>query len=130
MRCEKRKGNDCRSGDDIELDNCDGDNVKFVLRNRSGRKAQLQIAGKNLCLELRGEKTFFGVRRRIIEVRTCASSNDDQYFEASWDSSRFDIEANDGKCVTQHHHPRPGEDLLSEKCSRAENDETRYWVKY
>jgi len=131
MRCEGRKGNSqCKSGDDIELDDCDDDNAKFVLKNRSGREAQIQIAGTNLCLELGGEKQFFGVRRRIIEAKTCESSEDDQYFKASWDSSRFDIETDDGGCITQHHHPRKGEDLLSESCSRAESDDTRYWVKY
>ena len=130
MQCQGRKGNDqCRSGDDIEISNCDNDSTGFELQNRDGSDAQLKIAGTDLCLEMVGEKTYIGKRRRAIEVHGCSSSNDDQYFEADWGNDRFAIETNNNDgCLSQDHHPRDHEEIFSEDCDRAADSNTLYWI--
>ena len=129
MQCQGGEGNNCNSGDDVEISKCGGDSTPFVLRNRDGNEAQLQIAGTDLCLEMVGEKEYQFTRQRAIEVHGCSSSNDDQYFKADWSGSRFIIRTNhnDG-CLSQDHHPKDHEEIFSENCDRAAESDTIYWI--
>lgn len=130
IQCEDRRGDKCESEDDIEITTCDDENTWFVLRNRDGNSAQLQIAEKDLCLGMYGEKKYFGNVRPKIETRECDPSDGRQFFSAGWNFERFEIITPNGGCLSQDHHPKSGEELFAESCSRADGHDTNYWIMY
>jgi len=132
MSCQDRKGSaQCRSGDNIEITTCDDENTWFVFRNRDGRDSQLKIAGTELCMEMVGEKDYWGRKRKAIEVRECSTSDERQFFRAEWGDEKFSIKtANNDGCLSQDHHPREGEAIFSEDCDRADYQDTVYWFFY
>lgn len=131
MQCQDRLGNSqCRSGDDVEISTCDDENTWFELVNRDGTEAQLRIAQTDLCLEMVGEKSYWGRRRNAIEVRDCSSSNENQYFSARWGDDRFEIRTPNDGCMSQDHHPKDHEEIFSEDCDRADYQDTKDWFMY
>mmetsp|Transcript_12865 Transcript_12865/g.25886 ORF Transcript_12865/g.25886 Transcript_12865/m.25886 type:complete len:416 (+) Transcript_12865:1664-2911(+) len=90
---------------------------------------QIQVHNTNLCLSQSGI--------RSIELETCDASKIEQSFlgfqpdEGAMELSPANITMEDGKvvdqCITNHHHPRAGERIYSEKCSRARRSDTSLW---
>lgn len=92
---------------------------------------QIQVHNTDLCLSLVGV--------RSIELQTCDASKIEQRFQGFHPDEGmmelFPVNSNmkEGKekevkqCITQHHHPRPGERIFAEKCSKARRSDTSLW---
>jgi hypothetical protein len=120
MQCD---GSSCGDGDKVRIQTCGGDNTKFEFYKRSGGEANIRDTKSSRCMRVEGGK---------IRMRDCDSGDSKQRFTGSFSSSKFEIHPQDDsdKCVTQQHHPKPGEELIIDKCSTARGDETSYWNKY
>ena len=88
----------------------------------------LKVAGTgNLCLERIYTPTY--------RLRTCDPNNIYQQFAGFHLYSPFELhpanqqDGND-QCLTQDHHPKPYEELISHKCPLAREHKTSYWQVY
>lgn len=96
---------------------------------------QLKIANSNLCLSL-----VSGSARKL-RLETCNASKIEQRFtgfrsvgDGAMEIAPAKVFKKDGvvveRCLTQHHHPRPGERIFSEICRTARITDTNLWSTY
>mmetsp|Transcript_24981 Transcript_24981/g.40473 ORF Transcript_24981/g.40473 Transcript_24981/m.40473 type:complete len:345 (+) Transcript_24981:242-1276(+) len=94
---------------------------------------QLKVANSNLCLSL--------VSARKLILETCNASKIEQRFtgfrsvgEGAMEIAPAKVAKKDGvvieRCLTQHHHPRPGERIYSEISKLARVADTNLWATY
>ena len=120
----------CRSGNEIEVQNCDSRNTWFEFVTFNGL-TQIKVAEEDVCIEVSG-----GISTTL---QTCVDPTEDhprQKFVALNGSfnngEKFEIGTvhNPGGCLTQHHHPRPGEVIKRGDCPTTRDHDTSFWVKY
>lgn len=112
----------CRDGSSTEVRRCGGDDFRFL--NTHDEKTMVAVKGKDYCLE-QGSSS--------IRLHDCDASNPCQWFssgQGSFSGYLFELVTCKGKCVTQEHFPRSGEDLYGATCSTARRHYTNYWYKY
>ena len=127
----------CSEGMNIAVADCDPNqrhdksaSFSFLTRHNDDLQGgQIQVHNTNLCLSLAGI--------RSIELDKCDASKIEQRFEGfhpnegAMEISPVNVTMEDGEvveqCITQHHHPRVGERIFSEKCSRARRSDTNLW---
>mmetsp|Transcript_13616 Transcript_13616/g.30031 ORF Transcript_13616/g.30031 Transcript_13616/m.30031 type:complete len:118 (-) Transcript_13616:88-441(-) len=80
---------------------------------------------------MRQQDLCFTLVDREIRITTCDTMDDRQHFKIRGESSKFHIKPalKEKACVTQHHHPRDGEELIIDPCKVAKKDQTAYWTK-
>ena len=109
------------SGDKVKIETCGSGNTRWEIVPLSGQGDQIRKSGSNQCIELIGS--------RAIALRGCDASVTRQRWMAvmgAFNDYRFDIRPvrDLAKCLTQHHHPKPGEDVFAEFCSTAHQHTT------
>jgi hypothetical protein len=92
----------------------------------------LKVANSNLCLSL--------VSTRMLKLETCNASKIEQRFkfhsesDGAMEIAPAKVFKKDGvvveRCLTQHHHPRPGERIYNEICKLARVSDTNLWSTY
>eukprot|EP00986_Skeletonema_menzelii_P002530 scaffold684_cov150-Skeletonema_menzelii.AAC.3 len=134
----------CKEGMSIALTDCDPNQPSDVsaafsfvpghsgLFHNDFKGGQIQVHNSDLCLSQSGV--------RYIELETCDASKIEQRFlgfqsgEGPMELSPVNTTMKDGKvveqCITNHHHPRAGERIFSEECSRARRSDTSLWTVY
>lgn len=86
---------------------------------------QIQVHNTDLCLSLSGD--------RSIVLDNCDASKIEQRFSGfhslPMELSPVNVEGEKvaEECITQHHHPRVGERIFSEKCLKARKSDTNLW---
>jgi len=93
---------------------------------------QIQVHKSNLCLER--------VRSRGIVLKQCdASVLEQRFFGFRAGGQKMELliprkykrkGVEYVKCLTQHHHPRQGERIYAEDCSKARRSDTNLWSTY
>ena len=121
----------CKLNDKLELRNCkrkSSDDAMFVVQSH-GKGHQYRVTGTDLCMM----KMF---SRRAIKLKTCTTKGkrfplqlfDD--FKAN--GEKFDLRPvkYTSRCLSNHHHPKAGEQIYAETCQKAHKTKTGYWVAY
>lgn len=139
LKCTRRSwGGRCREGSDVVIVDCRYDNptqFQFV-RLTNAEDIHIKTRDDNLCLTTynddivlrRCRATSGGVaddQQRWIPSSSAASGSPEwgTHFElspvrrSSW-------------CMTQRHHPKPGERVVIEPCGTPRKSDTSYWVMY
>ena len=124
--CGKGRGDKCRDKDDVVIIKCDDDS-KEQWWIRDGDRF-CAYSDRSLCWDYR--TTEFELRRRG------SSSMQDfvakPYFSIRKNPNReqrFELRrGTKSGCVTQLHHPKNYEHLMSRRCEQARNSDTSYWV--
>lgn len=87
---------------------------------------QLKVAGKDLCVEQVEDGKF--------RLQGCDSTVVDQMFVGFHIANPFQMRPfhvdHITECLTQEHHPKPYEELISEPCYVAQKHRTAYWNVY
>ena len=94
---------------------------------------QIQVDGTDLCLYREGA--------RSIVLRRCDASVERQrFFGFRSDGQAMELHPFPGtfkkkgvtfqRCLTQHHHPRRGEQIIAEECEKARKSNTSLWSTY
>jgi hypothetical protein len=110
-------------GDWLHVEICNDYNSWFVLSDRNDNVAIFRAATTNLCVRLKGYD---------MRLRECDSNDILQRFTGAFASDKFEISPvlYSDYCLTQNHHPRRGEYVEIDTCSRARRDTTSYWIMY
>lgn len=131
----------CTEGMSIAVTDCDPNQLTdksaafIFLPGRSGlfdnylKGGQIQVHNSDLCLSQTGV--------RYIELETCDASKIEQRFNGfQSDGGAMELypvktTVKDGKvaeeCISNHHHPRIGERIYTEQCSKARRSDTSLW---
>jgi len=123
--CDSR----CEDGEKLEVGSCSSssDDWQFVNMDAAGTKTQVQLKDSNLCWQMEDDDD------REIVLKVCDPTESCQQFgsgRGNFKGYRFEFVACNGKCTTQDHYPRSGEDLYASSCSRARDHKSSYWEKY
>ena len=133
MACENE--GDCIEGNKLLTQFCDNSaGQKFVWvpnlnheYSRDGSNAnygQLKMAYFNLCLERMTTNTYL--------LQTCDVSSPYQLLVGWHPTEPFELHPveNREKCINQHHHPRPDEEIANTACETARQFNTNLWKIY
>ncbi|KAL7533714.1 hypothetical protein ACHAXR_005406 [Thalassiosira sp. AJA248-18] len=117
----------CEENQVMRLSNCktkSKDDARFELI-RYKRWGQYRVVDTNLCLQKIG-------RSRRIALKPCQRNKSAQLFQARGEDEKFDLRPMraSGRCLTNHHHPKAGEEIYAESCRKAHRTKTGYWTKY
>ena len=119
----------CRS-DQVYMAKCDTKEKRQQFRfvHLDNEQVQIKLGDGNLCFERQSSQIF---------LEKCDSDNKYQTWFApngSFDGRRFEVsqKSRSGSCMTQDHHPKPGEVVELHSCSaaRSKDHQTSYWNKY
>ena len=123
----------CKLNDKLELRNCkrkSSDDALFIVQSHGSAGHQYRVTGTNLCM-----MRMFS--RRAIKLKTCATKKSRKFplqlftdFKA--DGNKFDLRPikYTSRCLSNHHHPKAGEQIFAETCQKARKTKTGYWVAY
>ncbi|KAL7546789.1 hypothetical protein ACHAWF_010121 [Thalassiosira exigua] len=121
--CMECRG-ECRSGASMQVHDCDESvRQKFLAVARTIRPA----TNPTLCLSVTG----YGGTTSPVRLRRCDRRNDQNFLEVS-SANKFELQPqnNRERCLSQHHHPKPGEAVFPESCVKTRKFTTTYWNVY
>jgi len=132
--CMQCRGS-CKSGSSIEIHTCKGGNYirqKFLAIGHTIRPA----SNPALCITATG----YNGKSSPTRLQYCKRNNNsggrgqgryasNQSFSEVSASGKFELLTDDksGRCLSQHHHPKPGEVVYPEKCEKTRRYDTTYW---
>ena len=116
-----------KSGDGVEIDKCGGSGQKWIVYGRTIRPDRdrgdcLTAVGSSYS-NLRISKCNGSTRQDWVGFDLITFPDKGKPFELS----PFNKQS---QCVTQHHHPRKGEDLYMRSCKEARKHSTSQWNRY
>jgi hypothetical protein len=127
MTCEA--GDECVAGNKLWTEFCDnsaGQQFTWIPALAISRAADnsyghLKLAHFDLCLESKTTNSY--------AMQPCDSSSPNQILKGWHPTEPFELhpEEDTQKCVTQHHHPRPEEEIINTSCDLAERIHTNLW---
>jgi hypothetical protein len=130
VTCEA--GNQCEAGNKLWTQFCDNSaGQKFtwipaLATSRSGGLSygQLKLVDFDLCLERMTTNQY--------AMQPCDPSSINQILEGWHPTEPFELHPEEDlqKCVTQHHHPRPEEEVINTSCDLAVRIHTNLWHVY
>jgi hypothetical protein len=133
MECED--GDNCVAGNKLWTQFCDnGPGQKFVwvpnlsqaytIDGADGNYGQLKLAYFDLCLERMTTNTYL--------LQKCDANSPYQVLFGWHPSELFELHPaeNQRKCINQHHHPRPDEEIANTACDTARQFHTNLWKVY
>lgn len=126
-------GGVCKEGEVMRLRNCktrSSADARFeMIKKRRGYQYRV-VGPNNLCLE-NSKKEISGKNIDIV-LKTCNNNHKQQFKGYHRGATKFELKPSrkQGRCLTNHHHPRPGEEVYAETCFKARKTKTGYWVKY
>lgn len=119
----------CQSSSKLEIDTCRDYSIrqKFLAVGKTIRPA----SNPSLCVTITG----YGGKSSPVELKSCQrsySASRTQQFNEVKASGKFELISNDrtGRCLSQHHHPKPHEVVFPEKCEKTRRFDTTYWIAY
>lgn len=127
---------DCEEGDILWTQFCDNNpGQKFVwvpnlsiigsdTTTSAVNYGQLKMAYYDLCLERMTTKTY--------QLQKCDANSANQVL-TGWNATfPFELHPirNSLKCITQHHHPRIGEEIANTFCEKTQHHHTNLWEVY
>lgn len=121
----------CQEGRKLYIHKCQASSQYFDLVPIWGDKYYvIKLHNHDLCMERSNTNND-----NTIKTMKCDASNEGQLWMArsgSFASSSFEVSpfSDRNLCVTQHHHPKFGEDVRLEPCTIARQDETSRWNRY
>lgn len=123
----------CSSGNKIKIKWCSSSDNKQKFQYYYDDKTYRPKSRPDLCFTENG----FNSKYNPIRLRTCEPGNKKQQWinDPAFDEKgrkQFEIHpARDkSKCLTQQHHPRSGENVYPQSCSRARQHDTSEWIVY
>lgn len=130
--CMQCRGS-CQNGSVVEVDVCKDYTVrqKFIAIGRTIRPA----SNPSLCVTVEG----YNGAHSPVKLRSCKRSSvggggggSDQSFMEVRSSGKFELQpqSNLGRCLSQHHHPKPHEVVYPETCEKTRRFDTTYWVTH
>eukprot|EP00986_Skeletonema_menzelii_P018324 scaffold26626_cov178-Skeletonema_menzelii.AAC.2 len=126
--CMACPGGECVRNHKMELRDCknkSSQDAQFIA-TKIGKGHQFRIANTNLCLTK-------SRRGSAIKLKPCnAKKKWQQFYGFKPEGARFDLKPSSSskRCLSQHHHPKRGEIIYAETCSKAHRFDTGYWVAY
>jgi hypothetical protein len=123
-----------QSGSEVKVQDCDKGNTWFEFLNmESNGMTQIKVAENDLCLEIVGNNA--------MELQRCEMDTSRNYTRQKFvalngsfrsGGNKFEIGTvfRPGGCLSQQHHPRPGEVVKRVECPNTRDDDTSYWVRY
>ena len=123
----------CQEGMQLGVVRCDPDKnhlipaVEFqIRRNLFERKYSgdmISVFQSNLCITR---------KKRDVFVEKCTGDKDQKWngFDPLKEFELQPAGKKDSKCLTQHHHPKKGERVFTEKCETARKTKTSLWIAY
>ncbi|EJK68149.1 hypothetical protein THAOC_10699 [Thalassiosira oceanica] len=125
----------CKEGMTLSLVNCGDEkrlhkySTELTLATRGNLFAdtelegeQIKVASADLCLDRTGN--------RGVTLERCDPSRREQRFlglRPGGQKMEIVPSGKDGRCLSQHHHPRQGERIYVEECYKARKADTNYW---
>ena len=120
----------CKPGDKLLTQFCDNSpSQKFVwipnvdIPDETQNFGQLKLAHFDLCIERMTINTYAFQACSDTAYQTLVGWHPSQPFEL------HPVEDNN-KCINQHHHPRPAEEIANTFCDKAEKFHTNLWEVY
>lgn len=120
---------ECEAGHQLWLHGCRNGYGHVFSARTVGNYHQILVHDTNLCLER--------TQKRYVTVQECDANNDAQWWhKIRADGGPFELRPANGSrdsepfCVTQQHHPKPGEVLGFKECRQAHRWETGYWSAF
>ena len=125
--CMECGSSDCNEGDEIKVHECDENNMaqRWQRISVADGVSRIKTTGRNLCLT---------TPTKFLNLTRCDENDDDQLFEGILDNGdRFEWTSYGEnllyeRCITPHHHPRAGEMIFKEKCVKARQTKSSFWV--
>jgi hypothetical protein len=130
--CLECPGKTCSADSFLWINTCDADNslqrFEWVQLGLDGfsyeNQGLLKTSGTDLCVEQVAAGTF-----RLLP---CDETSVYQKLVGFTEQRPFQLRPahsrHSGSCLTQDHHPKPYEELISQPCYMAEEHATSYWV--
>ena len=117
MQC---KLNLCRQDSHIKVERCNRSDPRQQFFFDNGRIRSRK--NTKMCLNRVG---------RSIMLKPCSNSRHQKWAQLS-KSEEFQlrIPGRSDKCASQHHWPRPGEQVYMTSCKRSRNSQTDKWIAY
>lgn len=124
--CMECAGSDCNEDDVLEIQVCETSSTsskrqefKWLPAEEKGA-GRLKVSNKNLCLE-RVSVNFFKLKPCTVSVKQILVG-----FKAD---GPFELhpQGDENKCLNQHHHPKPFEEVYTTTCSLAKLYYTNQW---
>ena len=119
----------CKSSSKLEIDTCRDYSIrqKFLAIGKTIRPA----SNPSLCVTITG----YGGKSSPVQLKPCQrsySASKTQRFNEVKANGKFELISNDrtGRCLSQHHHPKPHEVVFPEKCEKTRKFDTTYWIAY
>jgi len=124
--CMQTRGS-ASSGTKIEIDTCKNFSIrqKFLAVGRTIRPA----TNPSLCITVVG----YGGKSSPTVLRPCSYRvAKSQSFDEITSYGKFELQPEDksGRCLSQHHHPKPHEVVFPEKCEKTRRFDTTFWTTY
>ena len=123
------------NGENCDLSKSCRDDYRFLNYDVEKQTTMVQVDdARNRCLEVTSstyDGTYSSGKR--LEVRTCDETNECQTFGSglgNFSGYLFELTTCNGRCITNDHWPRSGEDLFAANCERARDHVTNYWYKH
>jgi len=131
----------CNEGMSLAMVKCDpskkkkkkryNDMTKFTLLTNDNDLAghQLQVYDTDLCMQRKGRHISLQKcnasleEQRFLGVQTGGQAMELMPYPGVFMRNGVEVE----RCLTQHHHPRPGERVYVMDCRKARNSDTNMW---
>jgi hypothetical protein len=114
----------CSSGSHLQIGKCSEIEKQQWLANG----LTIRFApNPSLCVTSSG----FGINNPL-RLHHCNGGNDQNFYEVK-ENARFELQPASllgDRCVSQQHHPKDGEILYPEMCSKTRSTDTSYWQVY
>jgi hypothetical protein len=123
MKCK----NECFEGNRLYITECSSYSSHFdYVEVGSSAEVLIKVSGKDLCFER---------ANRVVSLATCNETLPTQRWfakDGSFEGDKVEISQRgfENFCMTQHHHPKHGEEIYMDRCANAIRDNTQFWNKY
>jgi len=117
--------NSCRRGAEIEIQRCSSSDRKQRWRFYKYNRYMIEsVYRPGQCAKLRSSR---------VKLDDCDPNDRSQLWDLDGPNEKkfeWREKRSSRSCVTNQHHPTPGEELKTMSCREAKRDETNYWTIY
>ena len=131
--CASCKGGTCQQGDLLWVQKCSSANIQlFLWESLGGTTGILKpYTRQDLCWTRTHQDYYYlNEKRSYFSLLPCQPGDENQVLDGLRTDTAFELYSpvdGDSFCVTQAHHPKAGEEMFTEKCSKARFDLTSLW---
>jgi hypothetical protein len=123
MKCK----NGCFEGNRLYITECSSYSSFFDYVNvGSSDEVLIEVSGKDVCLERANQVVSLAICNETLPTQRWFAK------DGSFEGDKVEISQHgfENYCLTQHHHPKHGEEIYMDLCARAIRDYTEFWNKY